>query len=73
MLAQLSNTEFAILAKGIERPFHAMQLARRIMAEINAPLTLEGLALRPNASIGIATTSIRGRVRNSCCVAPPRR
>lgn len=54
VLAQLSNTEFAILAKGTERPFHAMQLARRIMAEINAPLTLEGLALRPNASIGIA-------------------
>lgn len=54
VLAQLSNTEFAILAKGVERPFHAMQLARRIMAQINAPLSLQEMPLRPSASIGIA-------------------
>lgn len=54
ILAQLSNTEFAILPKGIERPFHAMQLARSIMTEINAPLSMKDLALRPSAGIGIA-------------------
>lgn len=54
VLAQLSNAEFAILAKSIERPFHAMQLARRIMVEINTPFSLEGMTLRPSASIGIA-------------------
>jgi diguanylate cyclase (GGDEF)-like protein len=54
VLAQLSKTEFAILAKGVERPFHAMQLARRIMAQINAPLSLQEMPLRPSASIGIA-------------------
>ena len=55
LLAQLSNAEFAILAKNIERPFHAMQLARRLMAEIHAPLNLQQkMVLRPSASIGIA-------------------
>lgn len=54
ILAQLSNTEFAILPKGIERPFHAMQLARSIMIEINAPLSMKDMALRPSASVGIA-------------------
>lgn len=54
LLAQLSNAEFAILAKGVERPFHAMQLAQRIMRQINAPLEVESLSLRPSASIGIA-------------------
>ncbi len=55
VLAQLSNAEFAILAKSIERPFHAMQLARNIMTAINAPLNLQQkMLLRPSASIGIA-------------------
>ncbi|KFK93680.1 MULTISPECIES: biofilm formation regulator HmsP [unclassified Serratia (in: enterobacteria)] len=60
VLAQLSNAEFAILAKNIEQPLQAMQLARRIMAEINKPLNLEHLSLRPNASIGIAHFPYRG-------------
>ncbi len=59
VLAQLSNTEFAITAKGTERPFHAMQLARRIMAEINAPLTLEGWRCGPTPASASRTTSIR--------------
>ncbi|CAI1838024.1 TPA: biofilm formation regulator HmsP [Serratia fonticola] len=55
VLAQLSNAEFAILAKNIEQPLHAMQLARRVMAAINAPLNLQQkMPLRPSASIGIA-------------------
>jgi diguanylate cyclase (GGDEF)-like protein len=55
ILAQLSNAEFAILAKNLERPLHAMQLARNIMTAINAPLNLQQkMLLRPSASIGIA-------------------
>lgn len=54
VLAQLTPTEFAVLAKDIERPFHAMQLARRIMAQVNAPLDIQQMSLRPSASIGIA-------------------
>ncbi|HEI8868091.1 biofilm formation regulator HmsP [Serratia sp. AKBS12] len=54
VLAQLTNAEFAVLAKGIERPFNAMQLAQRIMAQINAPLEIQKMSLRPTASIGIA-------------------
>lgn len=61
LLAQLSNAEFAILAKNIERPFHAMQLARSIMAEINMPLNLQQkMLLRLSASIGIAHYSNPG-------------
>jgi len=60
VLAQLSNAEFAILAKNIEQPLHAMQLARRIMAEINQPLSLEQMSLRPSANIGIAHFPFRG-------------
>ncbi|AHG20402.2 biofilm formation regulator HmsP [Chania multitudinisentens RB-25] len=60
VLAQLSNAEFAVLAKNIEQPFHAMQLAKRIMAEVNTPLNLQQMALRPSASIGIAHFPHRG-------------
>ncbi|GAA3910129.1 biofilm formation regulator HmsP [Gibbsiella dentisursi] len=54
VLAQLTNSEFAVLAKGVERPLHALQLARRILAQINAPLKIQQMSLRPTASIGIA-------------------
>ncbi|EMY3530473.1 biofilm formation regulator HmsP [Yersinia ruckeri] len=54
LLGQLSKTEFAVLAKKISRPFPALQLARRIMAQVTAPLTFENMQLRPRASIGIA-------------------
>lgn len=60
VLAQLSNAEFAILAKDIEQPLHAMQLAKRIMVEINNPLNLQQMSLRPSASIGIAHFSHPG-------------
>lgn len=60
VLAQLSNAEFAVLAKNIEQPLHAMQLARRIMVEINNPLNLQQMSLRPSASIGIAHFSQPG-------------
>ncbi|CAM3493434.1 MULTISPECIES: biofilm formation regulator HmsP [Yersinia] len=53
LLGHLSKTEFAVMAKEISRPFPAMQLARRIMAQITAPLTFENMQLRPKASIGI--------------------
>lgn len=53
LLAQLSKTEFAVLARGISRPFPAMQLARRIMTQITQPLIFSNMQLRPSASIGI--------------------
>lgn len=53
LLAQLSKTEFAVLARGISRPFPAMQLARQIMLQITQPLVFGNMQLRPSASIGI--------------------
>lgn len=62
LLAQLSNAEFALLAKNVERPLHAMQLARRIMTVMSAPLNLQqNRLLRPNVSIGIAHYSGQGK------------
>lgn len=53
LLAQLSKTEFAVLARGTRRSFPAMQLARRIMSQVTQPLFFDEITLRPSASIGI--------------------
>lgn len=55
LLAQLSKTEFAVLARDISRPFPAIQLARQIMLKITQPFVFGYMQLRPSASIGIAT------------------
>lgn len=53
-LSQLSDSEFVLLARGVERPFQAMRMAREVMERINAPLKQDKLSLRPTASIGIS-------------------
>jgi len=55
LLLRLSHNEFALLASDIERPFMAMQLARKVMAKINAPKVVEQplTLLHPTGSIGI--------------------
>jgi diguanylate cyclase (GGDEF)-like protein len=53
-LGQPGPHEFIVLARGAERPFQAMRLAREIMAAVNASLTEGELTVRPVASIGIA-------------------
>ncbi|MEX0634792.1 hypothetical protein M8494_34795 [Serratia ureilytica] len=67
--AALSNTRSPSWP-GTERPFHAMQLARRIMAEISTPATWKVWRCSLLASIGIAHYTNQGKVRNSCCAAP---
>lgn len=54
VLAQLSGNDFGILAHGTKDSWHAMALAQQIMAVLNETLPINGLQLRPTASIGIA-------------------
>ncbi|MDA5536750.1 biofilm formation regulator HmsP [Yersinia mollaretii] len=65
LLAQLSKTEFAVLARGISRPFPAMQLARQMMLQMTQPLLFGNIQLRPSASIGIADYQSQGETAES--------
>lgn len=57
VLAQLSGNDFGILAHGIKDSWQAMALAQQIMATLNERLPINGLQLKPTASIGIAMFS----------------
>lgn len=54
VLAQLSGNDFGIIAGDTKDSWQAMALAQQIMAEINEKLSINGLQLKPTASIGIA-------------------
>ncbi|ARD39731.1 biofilm formation regulator HmsP [Edwardsiella ictaluri] len=54
LLAQASQDGFLILAGDVARPSDAMQQAQRLMSLLTQPVTLDNLALRPTAAIGIA-------------------
>ncbi|MRS16413.1 biofilm formation regulator HmsP [Enterobacteriaceae bacterium RIT691] len=54
VLAQVSAYDFAILAHGVKEPWHAITLSQQVLTIINERLPLQGIQLRPSASIGIA-------------------
>lgn len=54
VLAQISGYDFAILAHGVKEPWHAITLGQQVLTLINERLPLQGIQLRPSASIGIA-------------------
>lgn len=54
VLAQVSAYDFAILAKGVTEPWHAITLGQQVLTIINERLPLQGIQLRPTASVGIA-------------------
>lgn len=54
VLAQLSGNDFGIIVQGAKDAWHVMALAQQIMAALNETLPINGLQLRPTASIGIA-------------------
>ncbi|MCS2148843.1 biofilm formation regulator HmsP [Scandinavium manionii] len=54
VLAQVSAYDFAILAHGVKEPWHAITLGQQVLTIINERLPLQGIQLRPSASIGIA-------------------
>ncbi|WP_393949093.1 biofilm formation regulator HmsP [Kluyvera intermedia] len=57
VLAQISGYDFAILAYGVKEPWHAITLSQQVLTIINERLPLQGIQLRPSASIGIAMGS----------------
>ncbi|HEQ3499675.1 biofilm formation regulator HmsP [Raoultella ornithinolytica] len=54
VLAQISGYDFAILAHGMSEPWHAATLSKQVLTVINERLPLQGIQLRPCASVGIA-------------------
>ncbi|MDP9567718.1 UNVERIFIED_ORG: EAL domain-containing protein (putative c-di-GMP-specific phosphodiesterase class I)/GGDEF domain-containing protein [Kosakonia oryzae] len=54
MLAQVSGYDFAIIANGVQEPWHAMTLGKQALTVINERVPLNGIQLRPNANIGVA-------------------
>jgi len=54
VLAQVSAYDFAILAHGVKEPWHAITLGQQVLTIINERLPLQGIQLRPSASIGIS-------------------
>ncbi len=54
MVARLGGDEFAILACDLDGAEPAMELGRRVLAALGAPVWIAGRELFPTASIGIA-------------------
>ncbi|MCW2993363.1 MAG: domain S-box/diguanylate cyclase protein [Conexibacter sp.] len=55
-LARLGGDEFAILCEGLDEVTESVAIAERLLAVVAQPVEVEGVQLRPTASIGIALT-----------------
>ncbi len=53
VLAQVSASEFAIIALGVNAPWQAVTLGKQVLTVINERVPLHGIQLRPNANIGV--------------------
>ena len=53
-VARLGGDEFAILCEGIHGHRDAIEVARRVLAAVDAPVLIDGLELRAGVSIGVA-------------------
>ncbi len=56
MVARLGGDEFAILL-GSTGEIELMETAREILAELNKPVYVDGIEIRPSGSVGIAVVS----------------
>lgn len=54
VLTQVSGYDFVIIAHGVKEPWHAITLGQQVLTVINERLPLQGIQLRPSASVGIA-------------------
>ncbi len=54
VLTQVSAYDFVIIANGVKEPWHAITLGQQVLTVINERLPVQGIQLRPSASIGIA-------------------
>jgi len=57
VLAQVSSFDFAIIANGVTQPWHAITLGQQILNVMNERVPLQGIQLRPMASVGVAMFS----------------
>ncbi len=58
LVARLGGDEFAVLFEQVHSPVDTLALARRLMAALSAPLTLEASELTCGASIGITFSDL---------------
>jgi diguanylate cyclase (GGDEF)-like protein/PAS domain S-box-containing protein len=61
VLSRLGGDEFTVLLDHIADPSDAMRVAKRILAAIVEPVTVEGMELKASASIGIAMSAAHYR------------
>lgn len=54
VLTQVSGYELVVIAHGVKEPWHAITLGQQVLTVINERLPIQGIQLRPSASIGIA-------------------
>lgn len=54
VLTQVSAYDFVIIANGVKEPWHAITLGQQVLTVMNERLPVQGIQLRPSASIGIA-------------------
>lgn len=59
-LARLGGDEFVVLLDNIETQLDSSQVAEKLLSAISLPYSLEGIELRPRASIGIALGPSQG-------------
>ncbi|HGL6495263.1 TPA: biofilm formation regulator HmsP [Enterobacter hormaechei] len=54
VLTQVSGYDLVVIAHGVKEPWHAITLGQQVLTFINERLPIQGIQLRPSASIGIA-------------------
>lgn len=54
VLTQVSGYDLVVIAHGVKEPWHAITLGQQVLTVIIERLPIQGIQLRPSASIGIA-------------------
>lgn len=54
VLTQVSGYDLVVIPHGVKEPWHAITLGQQVLTVINERLPIQGIQLRPSASIGIA-------------------
>ncbi|EOZ4765837.1 biofilm formation regulator HmsP [Enterobacter hormaechei] len=54
VLTQVSGYDLVVIAHGVKEPWHAITLGQQVLTVINERLPIQGIQLRPSASIGVA-------------------
>lgn len=62
--ARLGGDEFSVVQSGLNQPLDALALARRIIADLGAPFTVDGRETFIGASVGIAFPDEDGETPN---------